>query len=443
MTRHTLRMTTRGALPVAALCAWLVPLHAVAQSVSGGQPGFRTSQGATLLREGQSREPRRRPIPRPTVVLRKGEVPNIEFDTPVFDFGRVMAGTKVSHDFWLTNTGTGPLEILAVRMSCGCTSAGQYDRIIQPGESGHIPVKVATDELSGKLTKTVTIHTNIAPPHAVVSLQVKGEVWEAVAATPRSAVFGKITSPGEVVRKLSVVNNTEDTAELTDLSSNNPTFRAEVRVLEPGRRFEVTVTATPPFVTGNNEGVITMSTGVSDMPKLQIYASAYVPPTIDVTPKRLAIPVAPAVAKPFRRRLYVRNHDVRQTLKLSGVVTSNPQVTAQVTETVPGRAYQIILSFPAGYRVPQGGDRLTFKTNAVSMPQITVPIVASRVYTDRPPGATNPLSLTGGGRPATRTNAGKTTNAKGGATVPTRKPGEAASGGTRSSDPSKPGSGGA
>lgn len=54
-------------------------------------------------------------VPDPTVVLKPGEVPGIQFDTPTYDFGRIKAGPEVSHDFWFTNTGTGPLEILKVR----------------------------------------------------------------------------------------------------------------------------------------------------------------------------------------------------------------------------------------------------------------------------------------------------------------------------------------
>lgn len=54
-------------------------------------------------------------IPKPTVVLKPGEVPAIKFDTPDYDFGRVRSGPDITHDFWFTNTGTGPLEILKVR----------------------------------------------------------------------------------------------------------------------------------------------------------------------------------------------------------------------------------------------------------------------------------------------------------------------------------------
>jgi hypothetical protein len=54
-------------------------------------------------------------VPKATVVLKPGEVPAIKFDTPDYDFGRVQSGPDIIHDFWFTNTGTGPLEILKVK----------------------------------------------------------------------------------------------------------------------------------------------------------------------------------------------------------------------------------------------------------------------------------------------------------------------------------------
>lgn len=54
-------------------------------------------------------------IPEPTVVLKPGEMPGIKFDMTTYDFGRIRAGADVVHDFWFTNTGNGPLELLRVK----------------------------------------------------------------------------------------------------------------------------------------------------------------------------------------------------------------------------------------------------------------------------------------------------------------------------------------
>ncbi len=56
-------------------------------------------------------------LPKATVVLKPGEVPVMTIDTPSYNFGKVREGTEVVHDFWFTNTGNGPLEILRVKPS--------------------------------------------------------------------------------------------------------------------------------------------------------------------------------------------------------------------------------------------------------------------------------------------------------------------------------------
>jgi len=61
--------------------------------------------------------PQQPPAPQPTVQLKPGEVPGIAFDTQDFNFGRVPAGSDIAHDFWFTNTGNGPLEILSAKPS--------------------------------------------------------------------------------------------------------------------------------------------------------------------------------------------------------------------------------------------------------------------------------------------------------------------------------------
>ena len=81
--------------------------NATVQTGEGmGPPETQTTRNAP------ARSPRN--IPESTVKLKPGEIPQIEFDTPTYYFGRVRSGTDVHHDFWFTNNGSGPLEILAV-----------------------------------------------------------------------------------------------------------------------------------------------------------------------------------------------------------------------------------------------------------------------------------------------------------------------------------------
>lgn len=82
-------------------------------------PSFKSikNQPARPAKSGPQAKVRAASPPKATVVLKAGELPNIKFDTPNYNFGRVRAGQPIKHDFWFTNTGTGPLEILRVKPS--------------------------------------------------------------------------------------------------------------------------------------------------------------------------------------------------------------------------------------------------------------------------------------------------------------------------------------
>lgn len=320
-------------------------------------------------------------IPEPTVQLKPGEVPAVRFDTPDYDFGRVLAGSKVKHDYWFTNDGSGPLEILAVRPSCGCTASGEFDKIVQPGESGRIPIEVDTAKFNGSVTKSVTVHTNIPAPNNTVGLQIKGTVWNMVEVEPRAATFGKLTGIAE--RKLIVTNNSDKPAELSDIQSNSPMFKAETRVIEPGKKFELIVTAQSSG-SGQASGKITMSTGLKDHPTLEVFANAYVPPVVEIQPRRVTLPPA-APGKELKRRVFVRNNVSEIPLKITDLKSSNPEIKLSIEEHKPGTEFQIVLDFPDGYQAPPGGDQLTFSTSASSMPTAQIPILQLGGRTARRP----------------------------------------------------------
>jgi hypothetical protein len=348
---------------------------------------------------GPPNNPGAPPAPVGTVQLKPGEVPKCEFDTPTYDFGKAKTGKDIEHDFWFHNTGNGPLEILQVKPSCGCTTTSQYDKVVQPGKSGKIPIKVATGHATGPITKSITITTNIPGPSATVALQVKGELWQAIQATPNNAAFGNIsaaqTKEGPLVRKLTIANNTESPVKLGEAKSNNAGFKGELKELEPGKKWELTVTLSPTQPTGVLSGMIELETGITDLPKVQIACSAYLVADVDVVPNKMMLPAARTVS--MQRDFYVRNNGAKP-LKISDVASSNPQMKATLQETQPGMSYRITMEVPPEYKVPKDGDKITFKTDHVNYPTITIPITEAPISTALPPPAPSgtPIAVTGG-----------------------------------------------
>jgi len=312
--------------------------------------------------------------PEGSVQLKPGESPQIKFDTPVFDFGRVRAGEDVVHDFWFSNAGTGPLELLKVKPACGCTTAGSFDKIVQPGETGRIPIKMSTNRGNGPMSKNVTVFTNCTGSGAQVTLKLSGTVWQPVTITPNRATFGRL-SPIDVeqeqIRRLTLINNVESPADFSQVTSSNDIFKTSVEELEAGKKYELVVSVKGGLQPGSNTGIVSIDTGLADMPKLEIPVSAFLSSAVDVTPRRLTI--AEGATTPSKRFVYVRNN-TRDPLEISDIQSTSADLKIDLKETEPGKTFRLEVEFPAEFKSAESGEKITFKTNINSVPEIIIPV---------------------------------------------------------------------
>lgn len=85
----------------------------------------------------------------------------ISFEKKTHDFGDIFQGDKVEETFKFTNTGTEPLIITNVQVTCGCTTPKGWPRDpIMPGGKGEITVAFNSAGKSGRQNKVVTIVSN-------------------------------------------------------------------------------------------------------------------------------------------------------------------------------------------------------------------------------------------------------------------------------------------
>ncbi len=91
-----------------------------------------------------------------------------------FDAGEVIKGENIKAVFVVKNTGSYPLVISDVSVSCSCTLASKPEEPIAPGESAEIHATVDTQKTgSGLVTKTVNIVSNTVPSGTQVLIQAK------------------------------------------------------------------------------------------------------------------------------------------------------------------------------------------------------------------------------------------------------------------------------
>ncbi len=218
------------------------------------------------------------------------------------------------------------------------------------------------------------------------------------------AAFNRVSAEAAgdstLVRKLTIVNNVDEAATLTNIRSSNPMFKAEVTELEPGKKFELTVSMMPPFHSGNNNGSIEISTGLKEMPELKVQARVYITADVDVMPAKLVL--REGRTELMNRQLSVKNHSSKP-LEVTNLQASNPLIKATLLESVTGQQYKIAVEIPVEYDPPQSGDKITFNTNNSTIPTVEIPIqgISKRNQKGPPQRANRPvqsMSLPKGGR---------------------------------------------
>jgi Protein of unknown function (DUF1573) len=95
--------------------------------------------------------------------------PVMEFEEEVFDFGTLVEGDTVSHEFKFKNVGKSALQITDVQVQCGCTIASKPEYPVGIGQSAKIVVRFNSKGKVGTNKKFVTIYSNANPNQTVLS----------------------------------------------------------------------------------------------------------------------------------------------------------------------------------------------------------------------------------------------------------------------------------
>jgi hypothetical protein len=303
--------------------------------------------------------------------------PRITFSETVFDFGKIKAGEPVRHEFIATNTGNAVLDITMVQPGCpGCTTALPWDRQIQPGQTGKIPIQFNPLAFSGPVGKSVTVTCNdpAQPSHV---LQFRANVWQPIDVQPSYLYFmpaeGEETNETKVVR---IVSNLDEPLTLGQPQCDNPAFKLELKTLKAGKEFELHVSHGVVASNAAPQGLITISTTSSNAPAVRVTTRVMPQPAMAVSPLQIMLP-AGSLSAGHRHTQMIRNNS-SVPMKVTEAAVNAEGVTVQVNESQPGKLFLLTVNFPANFQVPAGEHlALTVKTSHPRRPIITVPVVQS------------------------------------------------------------------
>lgn len=283
-------------------------------------------------------------------------------------------GQVVKHDFIFTNTGNATLELTAVKPSCGCTTPGTWDKKVEPGQTGKIPVEFNSKGFGGDTRKTIQVASN-DPAQTNVTLEIKAHVWRPFDVVPSLAYFN--FPPGSTERQTRVIkikSNLEEPITLSEPVLTNQNFEAVLKTVTEGKEFELTVSTMPPQGPGNKNAVIELKTSSTNHPVIKLTASAYAQPALAVSPAQVTLPAGP-LAKPVKSTITLRNQTTN-SIAVTEPVLNIPGVEVALTEVQTGKVFTASLNFPEGFTAPPGQKlELTMKSTLADHETIRVPVV--------------------------------------------------------------------
>lgn len=309
--------------------------------------------------------------------------PRIDFDSTNLDIGKVMAGRGVDHTFVFTNKGDQALEITDVRPTCGCTIAGTWDRRVEPGHAGNIPIRYMPPDYGDPIIfKTVIVLCN-DPTRSNVVLNIKGTIWKPIEVKPPIVAFNIIGSNCQTnqTRVVHIVNNVKEPLELYEPVCDNQAFQTSLKTLQPGKEFELAVTLDPAKQSGNLTVPISIKTSSTNMPVISIIAFAVVQPEVMATPAQIML--SPGLLKTNVQSSVTIQYNQTGALVLSEPAVNVPGVEVRLRETLPGRQFVLTASFPSGFHIQKGQNvQIRVKTSDPNIPALTIPVYQTRHLMD-------------------------------------------------------------
>lgn len=224
-----------------------------------------------------------------------GPQPKLVIGDLIFNAGDVAKGDVIEHDFPVKNEGKGDLMILSVAPACGCT-APNWTKIIPPGGSGKISLKVDTARFKGPISKTATVTTN-DEAQPTFRLSVNATVKTFIDVLPQERVSFRQYRGEEKEQIVTIHSNESGDFKINDVQVTGEGVKHELTKATDGTGdFKLRVWLDKAAPIGSMNGNIDLITNSGKEPKVSIAVNGTVLGQLSVNPSSLyfRIDTAPA-----------------------------------------------------------------------------------------------------------------------------------------------------
>jgi len=296
-----------------------------------------------------------------------------------YDFGRVVQGQRVVHEFEVRNTGDADLALQRIAPSCGCTAAAVTSSTIKPGASEKVRVTFDTSGMFGDKTKTVSILTN-GRENPEITLKLKGAVARGITVSPERLVFGELSHGASIPARTQEVTLRIDpdlSWEIVRVTASSGYIAVnELSAPDGGKRYSVAIRPDAPK--GDLRERLLVEFRDEATAPVNIPLTATILGDLKLSPSIVSFGIISGV-EPIERRVKYENSSVNP-VKILEVTSSHPAVSASMLEMDSGK--RGVLAIKVDPRKVSGDLRATVQLKTTHPEQETLTI---SVYGVQPP----------------------------------------------------------
>lgn len=253
------------------------------------------------------------------------------------DFGSVPRGAQLYHRFPMKNIWKVPIEIMNVRVSCGCVTATPSTTKLQPKETGHLEIMMDTRRINPPGPKTVTVHVLIGPEYtSTATVQVSCNSRADVVFNPGQITFGVVAAGQTPEQNIDVeyagVLDWKVSGVITNNAPVDVTLQDWYRQPgDPGKfGYHVKVKLKPEAPSGSHKWELLLKTNDPTSPQVPLLVEATVQSTLSVSPGTLNLGNLKVGDPPQQRRVVIR---ASKPFKIASIEGTGDNIQADVPST--------------------------------------------------------------------------------------------------------------
>lgn len=293
-----------------------------------------------------------------------------------YDFGEVVQGQPLEHEFAWRNDGPAPLAVEAVITGAG-TALLAVDSLVPVGGEGKVRVRLNTQQLLGPVNALVKVRYK-TPDARPTWFALRGRVVAPIELAPSAEAYF-FTFQGEgPERGIVVVNHQRHPLALRAVRSDNPRFRVRADTLAAGSRYRLTIALDSAVPAGRDSAHITLTTDSPEYPTLLVRALAYVDELVSAFPKTVdfgQIAYGHIDGEVIGKKVILVQKHRGSDFKVLGATLDVPYMDVAVVPQRPGQSFLINVTIAKARARP--GDihgSLRIKTNDPAVPEFVLPL---------------------------------------------------------------------